>query len=240
MISIIIPAFNEEKAIGSVIDEIHYVLAKHPCAYEIIVVDDHSTDNTHAIATSKNISVYRHNRNLGSGAARKTGLRQAHGDTIVMLDCDCTYPVKDIPLLLKHLPEYDQIIGARNKDYGSLRILRVFVKRLVSSFASLLTGTAIEDINSGLRAFKKDIAIKYMDLIPNGFSCVSTLTLIFICNKYKVKFIPIEYYKRTGKSKFIPLRDTFVFVISVLRTLIYFRFFSKTKKCPPDRMPRTI
>jgi polyisoprenyl-phosphate glycosyltransferase len=227
MTSIILPAFNEEKAISSVIDGIHAVLTAEKYTYELIVVDDGSTDNTYNIAIAKNTAVYRHAKNSGSGAARKTGLRHAKGDIIVMLDCDATYPAKEIPALLKYVPEYDQVIGARNKEYGNLRLLRMLVKRFANKTASFLTGTRIQDLNSGFRAFKKDIAIKYLDVIPNGFSCASTLTLIFVCNKYKVKFIPIDYYKRIGRSKFIPVKDTFLFIFTILRTIIYFRFLKR-------------
>ncbi|HTY45502.1 MAG TPA: glycosyltransferase family 2 protein [Patescibacteria group bacterium] len=227
MISIILPAFNEEKAIGGVIEEIRSVLRGCAYEYEIIVVDDGSDDATYNIALSKGGVVYRHAKNLGSGAARKTGLRHARGDIIVMLDCDATYPVKDIPRLLQHFPAFDQVIGARDKEYGALRLLRLFVKRSVTRTASFLTGTDIRDINSGFRAFKKDIAIKYIGLIPDGFSCVSTLTLIFVCKKYKVAFMPIDYYRRIGASKFMPVKDTFFFILTTLRVIIHFWLFPK-------------
>jgi polyisoprenyl-phosphate glycosyltransferase len=227
MISIILPAFNEEKAIGSVIEEIRAVMATCAYEYEIVVVDDGSSDATYDIAVAKKAAVYRHAKNLGSGAARKTGLRQAKGDIVVMLDCDATYPAKDIPRLLQHFPACDQVIGARNKEYGKLRFLRLLVKRSVTGLASVLTRTPIQDLNSGFRAFKRDVAVRYIDLIPSGFSCVSTLTLIFVCKKYKVEFIPIDYYRRTGRSKFRPVQDTFFFVLTTLRIIVYFLFFPK-------------
>lgn len=227
MISIILPAFNEEKAIGGVIDDIHSVLKAIQCQYEIIVIDDGSTDDTYDIALAKNTVVLKHTKNMGTGAARKTGIRQAKGDIIIMLDADGTYPAKNIPGLLKFLPQYDQVIGVRKVEYGNLKLLRLFIKRAITKGANFLTGSDIQDINSGFRAFKKDLALNHINLIPDGFSCVSTLTLIFVCNKYKVKFLPIDYYRRIGKSKFNPIKDTFIAVFTILRTILYFRFFSK-------------
>jgi len=221
-ISVILPTYNEEKAVASVIDQITAVMNEKGYDFEIIVVDDGSTDRTPEIAKEKNVRLLRHDINKGVGAARKTGILNAKGKIIVMLDADGTYPVKSIPGLLQYIPEFDQVIGLRTSEQGSLRILRQPVKWAMFKIASFLVKQKIPDLNSGLRALKKDILLKYLHLIPNGFSCVSTMTLAFLCNGYSVKFVPIEYYKRIGKSKFRPISDTRDFLFTIIRIIMYF------------------
>lgn len=221
-ISVILPTYNEEKAVGSVIDEIMAVMNEKGYDFEIIVVDDGSTDGTPEIVKEKNVILLRHGINKGVGAARKTGILNSNGKVIVMLDADGTYPVKNIPELLSYIPEYDQVIGLRTSEQGTLRILRQPVKWIMFKLASFLAKERIPDLNSGLRALKKDIVLKYLHLIPNGFSCVSTITLAFLCNGYSVKYIPIEYYKRIGKSKFRPIVNTRDFLFTIIRIIMYF------------------
>lgn len=146
----------------------------------------------------------------------------ASGDTIVMLDSDGTYPAESIPELLNFIPEYDQVIGCRRTETGSLKLLRQPVKLLMFGLASFLVKHKIPDLNSGFRALKKEIVLQYLHLVPNGFSCVSTMTLVFLCNGYNVKYIPIDYFKRIGKSKFRIFVDTRDFLFTILRIIMYF------------------
>ena len=118
--SIILPAFNEEKAMGIVIDDIQKVMSQTSYAYELFVVDDASSDRTVEIAKSKGIEVICHPFQRGSGAARKTGIRHAKGDIIVMMVADGTYDVNDIPKMLALFPKVDQVIGARTCEKGTL------------------------------------------------------------------------------------------------------------------------
>lgn len=221
-ISIVIPVYNEEEALGKVLDDVSVVMKKHRYDFEIIIVDDGSTDRTIDIAKSKGVRIIGHVVNKGVGAARKTGISNALGEIIVMLDADGTYPAESIPELLKYIPEYDQVIGCRDKENGSLRLLRQPVKWLMFKLASYLTKQRIPDLNSGFRALKKDILLKYLYLVPNGFSCVSTMTLVFLCNSYNVKYIPIQYFKRIGKSKFRIFVDTRDFLFTIIRITMYF------------------
>lgn len=222
VISIILPAFNEEKAIGKVIDDIWHVMNQTSYSYELFVVDDFSQDRTTEIATAKGIPVIRHYFQRGSGAARKTGIRQAKGDIIVMLDTDGTYDASDIPKMLELFPEADQVIGARTSEKGTLKWLRFPAKWTLRKLASLLTGVPIPDLNSGLKAFKKDIVMKYIWLIPDGFSCVSSITLSFLCNGHHVQWIPTNYFPRIGKSKFHPLKDSYRYFITIIKMIMYF------------------
>lgn len=221
-VSIVIPAYNEEGAIGQVIDDVKKVMDGADYQCEIIVVDDASTDKTQEIALSKNVKVIRHTINKGSGAARKTGVLNAKGDVIVMLDGDGTYNASDIPRLLSFFPEYDQVNGARTSEQGTLKFLRVPAKWFIRKLACYLTGIEIPDLNTGLKAFKKDIMKRYLWVVPDGFSCVTTMTLAFLCNGYSIKYISVDYKKRVGKSKFHPIKDTNQYIQTVIRMVMYF------------------
>lgn len=222
-VSIVLPAYNEELAIGKVIDDIQAVLSQTKYQFEILVVDDHSSDRTGEIAKSKGVRVVRRSANAGAGAARRTGIKEARGDVIVMLDADGTYETKDIPSLLEHFPEFDQVNGARTSEKGTLKFLRAPAKWMIRQLACYLTGVNIPDLNTGLKAFKRDIMLKYLWVLPDGFSCVTTMTLAFLCNGYAVKYVPTDYHPRIGKSKFHPIRDTANYINVIVRMVMYFK-----------------
>jgi len=222
-VSIVIPAFEEELAIGKVLDDIQQAMQTTPYRYEILVVDDGSQDKTAVIARAKGVRVHQHRQNLGSGTSRKTGILQAHGNIIVMIDGDDTYPAAAIPGLLELFPAYDQVIGARQSEKGTHRVLRTFAKESIRLLASYLVGQAIPDLNSGLRAFKRDIMQLYLYLLPEGFSCVSTMSLAFHVNKHAVAYLPITYFERIGRSKFHPIKDTYQYLLTVIRVVTYFK-----------------
>jgi len=221
-VSIVIPCYNEEEAIGKVIDDIRAAMEADPHTYEILVVDDRSADRTVEVARGKGVAVIRRPINGGSGATRKTGILEARGEIIVMLDGDGTYNAPDIPALLKEMPEFDQVNGARTSEEGTLKFLRVPAKWFIRRLAIYLSGTHIPDLNTGLKAFKRDIMLKYLWVIPDGFSCVTTMTLAFLCNGYAVKWVPTLYHKRIGKSKFHPIKDTSKYFFTVIRMIMYF------------------
>jgi len=221
-VSIVIPVYNEEGAIGDDLDTIIATMKRSGYTYELIVVDDGSTDRTADIARAKGVKMIQHPINRGTGAARRTGILQARGEIIVMTDGDGTYPNQDIPHLLEYLPAFDQVVGARTSEQGSFRFLRAPTKWFIRKLACYLTGMDIPDLNSGLRAFKREVMLKFLYLIPDGFSCVSTMTLAFLCNGYTNKYVPIDYYKRIGRSKFHPINDTYNYVLTVIRMVMYF------------------
>lgn len=221
-VSILVPAYNEEKAISSVINDIEKTMAKSNYEYELIVVDDCSDDRTASLAKQAGAKVIKTTVQSGSGGARKIGIIHSKGDVIVMLDADATYTAEDIPKLLDFFPSYDQVIGMRTSEQGTFKLLRKPAKWFIKSLAGYLVNTKIPDLNSGLRAFKKDIILKYTWLIPDGFSCVSTMTMSFLSNKHKVKWIPTEYKKRVGKSKFHPIKDTYNYLLTVIRLVMLF------------------
>lgn len=222
-ITVLIPAYNEAGAIGQVIADVNAVMASAGRMFEILVVDDCSTDNTSAIAARAGARVFRHGFNQGSGAARRSGIRQARGEIIVMLDGDGTYEPSAIPGMLEWFPEYDQVNGARTSEQGTFPALRRPAKWFIRRLAIYLSGQNIPDLNTGLKAFKRSIMMHYLWLLPDGFSCVTTMTLAFLTNGHAVKYIPTPYYKRIGKSKFHPIKDTIRYVNTVVRMCAYFR-----------------
>jgi len=222
-VSIVLPAYNEEQAIGGVIDAIRQVMDATAYRYEILVVDDCSSDATAEVAKSKGVRVLRHSANRGSGAARRTGILEARGEIIVMLDADGSYDPATIPELLKYFPEYDQVNGARTSEQGTHRHLRRLAKAIIRWLAIYLSGTYIPDLNTGLKAFKRSIMLNYLWVLPDGFSCVTSMTLAFLTNGYRVLYIPTPYYPRIGKSKFHPLTDTANYLATVVRLCTYFR-----------------
>jgi glycosyltransferase involved in cell wall biosynthesis len=224
----VIPAYNEAEAIGAVIDEVRTAMERAGYRYEILVVDDCSTDRTVEVARAKGVRVVERPVNGGSGSSRKTGILTAHGEIVVMLDGDGSYTAADIPKLLDYMPAYDQVNGARTSEEGTLRWLRSPAKWLIRKLACYLTRTRIPDLNTGLKAFRRDVMLEYLWVLPKGFSCVTTMTLAFLCNGYTVKYVPTIYRKRVGRSKFHPIKDTASYIGTVLRMVMFFqplRFF---------------
>ena len=221
-VSVVIPAFNEREAIVGVIREVRGAMERTAHPYEILVVDDGSQDGTAEKAQEEGVRVIQHPQNRGSGASRKTGIRAARGEWIVMIDADGTYPADAIPEIVNPLKEFSQVIGARTVEKGTHRLLRCLAKATIRRLASFLVGAPIPDLNSGLRAFRKSEMAPYLYLIPNGFSCVSSMTLAFLTNDLPVKFVPISYYQRIGHSKFHPVRDTYRYLLTVIRIVTYF------------------
>lgn len=222
-VTIVLPSYNEEAAIGKVIDDIRVAMKGCKYQYELLVVDDCSRDNTAIIAEQRGARVIKRPVTGGSGASRRTGITNAEGDIIVMLDADGSYEAADIPKLLEHFPQYDQVNGARTSEQGTLKLLRAPAKWLIRKLACYLTSTNIPDLNTGLKAFKKDIMMKYLWVLPDGFSCVTTMTLAFLSNGYAVKYVPTTYHKRIGQSKFHPIKDTFAYLNTVIKLIMYFR-----------------
>jgi len=221
-VSVVIPCYNEENAIQQVIEDVRSAMNGTTYAYEILIVDDCSTDSTPDRAEEKGVRLIRRKRNGGSGASRKTGIIAARGEYIAMLDADGTYTADDIPKLLEHFPDWDQINGARTSEEGTMKLFRVPAKWLIRQLAIYLSGVHIPDLNTGLKAFKRTVMMKYMWVMPDGFSCVTTMTLAFLCNGYAVKWIPTKYHKRIGESKFHPIKDTSRYLSTVVRMVMYF------------------
>lgn len=221
-VSIIIPAFNEAQAVGPVVKEIRALLAEHGFEVEILVIDDGSTDGTGQAAQAVGARVLQHRRNRGYGASLKTGITAARYDTIAIIDADGTYPARYLPAMLAELEQADMVVGARIGNDVHIPLVRRPAKYVLNQLANYVSGTDIPDLNSGLRAFRRDLALQYFSILPNQFSFTTTITLAMLCDNYAVSYLPIDYRKRKGKSKIVPW-DAGSFVILILRVAMLFR-----------------
>jgi polyisoprenyl-phosphate glycosyltransferase len=217
-VSIVLPVYNELGHLEEEIDRIRKTMDESDYSYEIMVVDDGSTDGSgQRLKDIEGIRLLRFGTNRGSGSARKYGTQSANGSIIVWTDVDMTYPNDSIPDLLDQLGGYDQVVGARTSEEGTVRLLRGPAKWLIRKLASYLSGVRIPDLNSGFRAFRRDVALQFLHLLPRGFSCVTTITMAFLSNGYSIKYIPIDYAPRAGESKFHWWKDTKRYLLQVLR-----------------------
>lgn len=233
-LSIIIPAYNEEAGIASMLDHLLEVSADFPLnAVEIIIVDDGSQDSTAQIVQSydrEQVRLLQHTQNQGYGAALKTGIRQASHEVLCIIDADNTYPAERIPDLYSdmHTHSADMVVGARTGENVHIPLIRRPAKAFLRSLASYVAETSIPDLNSGLRLFRRDIVLRFFNLLPNQFSFTTTITLAMLVNGYHLRYVSINYAARTGRSKIKPIRDTLNFIQLVLRIALYFsplRFF---------------
>jgi len=217
-VTVVLPVYNEAGHVLAEIDRISAALDASPYSYEIVVVDDGSSDgSTEQLAGIEGIRLIRFSRNRGSGSARRAGTKAARGRVVVWTDADMSYPNERIPELVKELDGYDQVVGARTSEQGTRKALRVPAKWFIRKLASYLVETDIPDLNSGLRAFRADVARQYLHLLPAGFSCVTTITMAFLGNGYSVKYVDIDYAPRAGTSKFHWWKDTRRYLTQVVR-----------------------
>lgn len=223
LLTILLPAFNEEEAITQVLDDILAVMEPSNIPYELMVLDDGSTDGTRAACDARlKVKVVTHQHNRGNGAARTTGVKAARGRYVLMMDADGTYPAADIPAMLKEAENADMVIGARTSEKGTLKVLRSSAKNLIRLLASYMTQTHIPDLNSGMRIMRRELVPQFFSILPTTHSWVSTITMAFLSSGYTVKWMPIAYYKRIGRSTFHPIRDTYNYLTLVVRTIMYF------------------
>ncbi|MEV4511149.1 glycosyltransferase family 2 protein [Dactylosporangium sp. NPDC049525] len=228
--TIVLPCFNEAEHVRAELDRICAVMDRSELHYEVLAFDDASTDATlavlhHAQAALPQLQVIAMPRNSGAGTVRRLGSRMARGAIVVWTDADMTYPNERIPELVQWLrdnPGIDQVVGARTSEQGSHRLLRIPAKWAIRKTAEWLVGQSIPDLNSGLRAFRRSVAAPYLRLLPPGFSCVTTITLAFLSNQHAIAYLPIDYAKRAGRSKFRFVRDAYRYLLQVLRMVMYF------------------
>jgi len=224
-ISIVIPAFNEEDAIEDTVTLINSMMEQSPNDFEIIVVDDCSTDSTARKLDDMyydKLRVIRHSRNRGYGAALKTGFTKCIYPLIAITDADGTYPNERIPELALMLHDRDMVVGARTGSNVSIPLVRRPAKWFIGQLANYLSRCRIPDINSGLRIFRKKTLEKYMSILPDGFSLTTTITLAMLTSGREVEYVPIDYAHRVGKSKIKPVRDTLNFIQLIIRTIVLF------------------
>jgi glycosyltransferase involved in cell wall biosynthesis len=225
-VTIVMPCYNEEHGIGATLHHLREQLRDLE-PYEVIVVDDGSTDSTaraldEVSAREPSMRVITHRRNRGYGAALKTGIRHAASSLIVITDTDGTYPHERIPDLVAAARDADMVVGARTARDVTYPLIRKIPKALLKAYASWIVRGDIPDLNSGMRVFRREAVNRFLNILPDGFSFTTTITLAMLTNGYRVRYIPIGYAPRLGRSKIRPFRDTIGFFQLILRTGLYF------------------
>jgi glycosyltransferase involved in cell wall biosynthesis len=224
--SLILPCLNEQGAIAKTISELRATL-RGVDGYELIVVNDGSTDNTATILEAEQLAdprlhVISHDRNRGYGAALKSGIRASRSELIVITDADGTYPNHRLPELIEIAANADMVVGARTADDVTYPLIRRIPKVFLRAYAEWIAQRDIPDLNSGMRVLRRSVVERFINVLPDGFSFTTTITLAMLTNRYVVQYVPIGYSARIGKSKIRPIRDTAKFFQLVLRTGMYF------------------
>jgi glycosyltransferase involved in cell wall biosynthesis len=215
-VTVVLPAFNEAEVVGETVKRIREL---HPY-FEILVVDDGSTDSTMQAAMDAGANVWPHPYNMGNGAAVKSGLRAARGDYVVLMDADGQHDPADIGRLLEYADRFDMVVGARTKA-SKTKAHRNLANSIYNRFASYVTKFKIEDLTSGFRVMRRATVEQYIYLLPNTFSYPSTITMAYLRSGRSVVYVPIETARRVGKSKIKLVRDgtRFLLIITKIATL---------------------
>ncbi|MFT4647803.1 MAG: glycosyltransferase involved in cell wall biosynthesis [Glaciecola sp.] len=225
-ITLVVPAYDEEGGIEGVVRRLSALTWDEP--FELLVVNDGSKDRTGEILKRlqgefPGLHVINHGMNRGYGASLKTGFKAAEHDVVVITDADGTYPEDRIQELVQHVRNgAEMAVGARTGADVNIPLIRRPAKAALRQLASYLADTRIPDLNSGLRAMRKDLVMAYLPIFPNGFSFTTTISLAALTNGHRVDYVSIDYAARSGRSKIRPIRDTLGFVALIVRTVLYF------------------
>src|SRR3989339_191228 len=217
-VSVIIPAFNEEESITSILQQVKNIQG----LLEIIVVDDGSTDGTAEAARKTGVMVVRNPYNMGYGASLKNGIRKASGNYIIIMDSDGQHNPEYIESIVEHLERYDMVVGSRTRD-SHFSLLRKPGKVALSALANYISGYKIPDLNSGFRGFSKGKAMEFINILPNTFSFTTTITMAFFRAGYSIKYVPIITDKRKGgKSRVVQVKHGFQSILLIIRIIMLF------------------
>ncbi len=222
-VTVVIPAFNEERAVGAVVEALARLDA-HP---QVLVVDDGSSDGTAELATAAGARVIRHARNRGYGAAVKTGVRHARTRYVLLCDADGQHRAEDVARLIEARRPEAMIVGERAR--GSHQVAsRKPGKWLLTKVAETIAGEPIPDLNSGLRIFDRALVQRFLYLLPDGFSASTTVTLLFYRRGFDIAYVPIQTQVRVGTSTVRPIRDGLATLYLIVKLVLVFnplRFF---------------
>ncbi len=220
-VAVVIPAFNEHDGVGPTLDRVRSTMQAAACSFEILLVDDGSTDGTADQAEGHGARVIRLSANRGYGGALKAGILGSRSEYVLITDADGTYPPEAIPRLLQAMTDADMAVGARKPDDRSILKRRRFAKRMLGGLASYLAGRNIPDLNSGLRIMRRSVLLQFLHILPSGFSFTTTITMAMLCNDHQVAYLPIECATRVGTSK-LRAKEFTTFIMLVLRTVVLF------------------
>ncbi len=224
-VSVVIPVYNEIGALEKTVHEVVEYMKASGFVFEIILVDDGSTDGSSELMAGIDVPDVRkvhHEVNRGYGAALKTGLKASRYDLMAITDADGTYPNERLPELIQALGEGDMIVGARTGQNVHIPTARKPAKRALNELANYLSGTKIPDLNSGLRVMRKETVKRFLYILPDSFSFTTTITLAMLSDGRSVSYVPVDYFHRAGSSKINPIKDTIRFTQLVIRTVMYF------------------
>lgn len=214
--TIVIPAYNEEENLPGLFESLKGL----PDYFTVILVNDGSTDNTGKLIKESGFSYIEHPENFGYGASLKTGIRNAKTDFVVIMDSDGQHKMEEMIILTEYSGDYDMVVGAR-KQSGS--IFRRPGKMVLRVFSNFLAGRKIPDLNSGLRVFKREFVLKYLPILPNGFSFTTTITLSSLVDGYHVKYVPVNILPRGGgKSRVGMVKDGLATLYLILKMMVFF------------------
>lgn len=225
-ITIVVPVYNEEKGVEGVLERLAKLDLGAPV--EILAVNDGSRDGTAEALREvqkriPNLRVVTHAANQGYGAALKTGFTHAKYEVVVITDADGTYPEDRSVDLLRCIDDgAEMAVGARLGENVHIPLIRRPAKACLRKLASFLAGTPIPDLNSGLRAFRRELVLAYRPILPQGFSFTTTITLASLTNGHRVDYVSVNYAQRHGRSKIRPFKDTLGFTGLIIRTVLYF------------------
>lgn len=224
MISVVIPALNEQDAIAETVQRVQTTLeAANLVPYEIIVVDDGSRDETGTRAAAVGARVIRHPHNAGYGHSLKDGIRDAHYDLIAITDADGTYAIESLPALVERYRDgFDMIVGTRSGKHYRELLLKMPMRWVLRMLVEWTASRPIPDVNSGLRVFRRSTVLGYFDHLCDAFSFTTSLTLAYTMTGRFVGYVPIAYKERIGKSKVKLLRDSMRTIQYVLEAAIYY------------------
>lgn len=221
MISVVVPAYNEQDAVGEGIAQVRAALAE--VDHEVIVIDDGSSDATSERAAAAGARVLRHPHNLGYGAAIKTGIKGAVGDVIVITDADGTYPSDFIPTLLKELAGgFDMVVAARTGNQYWSSAFKSPMRLVLKWLVEFTCGRRVPDVNSGLRVFARNTVLPYLDHLCNTFSFTTSLTLAYMLTGRFVTYVPVPYNKRVGRTKVRLFRDALRTMQYIVEAIVYY------------------
>jgi len=221
LLSVVIPAFNEEQAIERTVAEVRDSLSPLAIDFDIIVVDDGSTDRTKEAAERSGARVLSRKDNRGYGASLKRGIAAGNSTFVAIIDADGTYPASNLPRMLEMAHSAEMVAGARDASMTNVPLIRRPATYILNNFANFLARRKIPDLNSGLRVFRRSSLTGFLPLLPSGFSFTTTITLCMICSDLVVEYVPIEYRKRIGKSS-MRSTDFLKFLLLVVRAIVLF------------------
>lgn len=211
--SIVIPAKNESENLETLLPKIRSTFPTTP----IIVVNDGSTDNTETIAKQYASQVITHPYSMGNGAAIKSGARACETKFIVFMDADGQHDPVYVQKLIDRVQNgYDMVVGSRTHE-SQANLLRGLGNKAYNYIASKVTGHEIKDLTSGFRAVKRSLFVRFLYLLPNGFSYPTTITMAFFRSGFSVAYEPIIAKKRLGKSHINVSKDGIRFLIIIIK-----------------------